>query len=244
MDCRTFRRLHLAFLDDTLPGADRTQMELHRDKCEECANHDARLRQTLLLARNIAPIEPSAGFQERLSQRLRSVEPDRRTVYVRSRPELYPLGSRNGGAGAFGISAMAVAACVILAVGMATYGEIVGLTPESAVKGSQRAASTAFMNGQLPDAAAGIRARGMVRSADRATSQNAAVRGYTLDMHNPSIGNPRDEIFLMLSADDDIDPAIVTSASVGLTVWPALMIPDDLPRAFREAGFSVAGMAH
>lgn len=71
MDCRSFRRNHVAFVDDTLPGVVLVQMERHRIECEACAAHDANVRRSLLLFRNNLPtIEPSADFSARLSARL------------------------------------------------------------------------------------------------------------------------------------------------------------------------------
>lgn len=71
MDCRSFRRHHLAFVDDTLPGILLVQMERHRQECERCAQRDAEVRRSLLLFRNHLPeIEPSEDFSARLSARL------------------------------------------------------------------------------------------------------------------------------------------------------------------------------
>jgi hypothetical protein len=241
MDCRTFRRLHLAFVDDTLPGADRAAMELHRGLCEDCARRDSLVRQSLLLARNVTPIEPSPDFMDRLQQRLQEVEPDRRTVYVRRRPELYPGHQRLGGAGAFGSAALAVAACALLAVGVmqmnddaAPFGPAANPAPAVAV--------------DVPDAmpvapASGSQAERTAEPAAASRRSPSLAQGYTLDMDISPVNDHVSAMMLMTAGDTDFDPAIMTSASVGLTVWPALMIPDDLPRAFREAGFSVAGMS-
>lgn len=71
MDCRIFRRQHLAFVDDTLPGIDLIQMERHRSECAACAQADAEVRRSLLLIRNNLPtIEPSPDFSARLARRL------------------------------------------------------------------------------------------------------------------------------------------------------------------------------
>ena len=72
MDCRTFRKKHLAFVDDTLPGVDLVEMQRHTLECETCATHDTKIRRALLLFRNIPPIEPSPGFHERLQARLQA----------------------------------------------------------------------------------------------------------------------------------------------------------------------------
>jgi anti-sigma factor RsiW len=70
MDCRTFHRKHLAYVDDTLPGIDVVAMRRHVRECERCARHDAKIRRALLLARNLPMIQPSADFQARLQARL------------------------------------------------------------------------------------------------------------------------------------------------------------------------------
>lgn len=71
MDCRTFRRQHVAFVDDTLPGVDVVQMERHRRECPACARHDAAIRRSLLVIRNNLPtIEPSPAFSQKLARRL------------------------------------------------------------------------------------------------------------------------------------------------------------------------------
>ena len=71
MDCRAFRSKHLAFVDDTLPGVDVVQMQVHLNDCVKCSAMDLAVRRSLLVVRNhLAPIEPSLDFTERLSARL------------------------------------------------------------------------------------------------------------------------------------------------------------------------------
>lgn len=70
MNCRNFRKLHVAFVDDTVSGCERAQMYDHLLRCSWCARHDARVRRSLLLVRNLPPIEPSADFRERLHSRV------------------------------------------------------------------------------------------------------------------------------------------------------------------------------
>ena len=71
MDCRAFRKKHLAFVDDTLPGVDIVQMQAHVTACARCAQMDLAVRRSLLVVRNhLSPIEPSSDFSERLSARL------------------------------------------------------------------------------------------------------------------------------------------------------------------------------
>ncbi len=70
MDCRDFQENHFAFVDDTLPGVELVGMQMHLNECEKCAKHDANVRRSLMLFRNLPSIEPSADFSVRLQQKL------------------------------------------------------------------------------------------------------------------------------------------------------------------------------
>lgn len=70
MNCRNFRKHHVAFVDDTVSGLERAQMHDHLVRCAWCARHDARVRRSLLLVRNLPPIEPSSDFRERIYGRV------------------------------------------------------------------------------------------------------------------------------------------------------------------------------
>jgi Putative zinc-finger len=70
MDCRSFKKKHLAYLDDTLPGFEVAAMQEHLRGCTICAQQDASVRRSLLVVRNLPPIRPSAGFADRLRHRL------------------------------------------------------------------------------------------------------------------------------------------------------------------------------
>jgi hypothetical protein len=74
MDCREFRDQHLSFVDDTLPGVELVRMQLHLNECEECSRHDATIRRSLMLFRNLPRIEPSPDFSKRLEMKLREVK--------------------------------------------------------------------------------------------------------------------------------------------------------------------------
>lgn len=71
MDCLEFRRHHLAYVDDTLPGDVLVAVERHRVECAECGAHDTLVRRSLLLARNLPTVELSDDFAARLEARLR-----------------------------------------------------------------------------------------------------------------------------------------------------------------------------
>jgi Putative zinc-finger len=70
MNCREFRRKHDAYVDDTLSGVDIDAMSRHLRLCERCAQLDTRIRRSLMLARNLPSIRPSADFGQRLQMRL------------------------------------------------------------------------------------------------------------------------------------------------------------------------------
>ena len=106
MDCRSFRNKHVAFVDDFLPGEEVVTMQRHLAECERCATHDANVRRSLLVFKNLPVVEPSADFYARLSARIESER------VASSRPS---LGARGPGIGTF----MSVAASLV-AVGYIT----------------------------------------------------------------------------------------------------------------------------
>lgn len=70
MDCKRFRKQHLAYLDDTLPGDEMGLAQQHVMRCDCCAAHDTLVRRSLIVARNLPALVPSERFQERLRARL------------------------------------------------------------------------------------------------------------------------------------------------------------------------------
>lgn len=70
MDCKSFRKQHLAYLDDTLPGDEMAAAQRHVMVCDGCAAHDTLVRRSLMVARSMPTLEPSADFQARLRARL------------------------------------------------------------------------------------------------------------------------------------------------------------------------------
>jgi hypothetical protein len=85
MDCREFRNKHVPFVDDVLPAYDMTAMERHRSACPRCSRQDTVVRRSLLLVRNLRPIEPSPEFMSRLNARLQELGPASRDDFVPSR---------------------------------------------------------------------------------------------------------------------------------------------------------------
>ena len=83
MDCKSFRKQHLAYLDDTMPGDEMAAAQHHVMVCDGCAAHDTLVRRSLMVARSMPMLEPSADFQARLRARLaycREVCRDERTA--------------------------------------------------------------------------------------------------------------------------------------------------------------------
>ena len=105
MDCRDFRKNHLAFVDNTMPDADLVAMQRHLAECEGCSRQDTAVRRGLLVFRNLPTIEPSPDFTQRLHSKLQHVQ------YAESRAQLY----RGPGVGAF-----LTAAAGVLGIGFLT----------------------------------------------------------------------------------------------------------------------------
>lgn len=88
MDCRTFHARHVGFVDDVLPGIEIVEMQRHIAECAPCARHDARIRRSLLVFRNMPAIQCSPGFTERISDRVRALNdapPPRPPILTQSR---------------------------------------------------------------------------------------------------------------------------------------------------------------
>lgn len=88
MHCREFRNKHVAFVDDLLPAVEMAAMRRHLNVCSGCARQDSQIRRSLLLVRNLRPIEASPEFMERLNVRIAELGPVSREDVVRSRPLL------------------------------------------------------------------------------------------------------------------------------------------------------------
>jgi Putative zinc-finger len=70
MDCRSFKKKHLSFVDDTLSGVETDAMREHLRVCLGCARQDAAVRRALLVLRNLPPVDVSPDFSGRLKQRI------------------------------------------------------------------------------------------------------------------------------------------------------------------------------
>lgn len=104
MDCRTFRSHHVGFVDDNLPGLQIVEMQRHIAECASCARHDASIRRSLLVFRNLPAIQCSADFGERLSEKIRAVRAEP-LAYARVGPSVARMAT-----GLLAAAALAVAA--------------------------------------------------------------------------------------------------------------------------------------
>ena len=176
MDCRTFHKNHVGYVDDTLSAVDTADMHAHAARCSWCAKHDTAVRRSLLIVRNLPTIEPSADFNSRLEARLRELGPPG----ISRRGMTAPTAS-------WGLHRLAAAAAAIAAIG--TLGlaslELLASPPELV----------------LPPVV-----------ATRPKPQPPPVANH----------------------------AIVTSASVGMPVWPTVLTVDQAPMDFVRAEFRQA----
>lgn len=114
MDCREFRNKHVAFVDDLLSAVQMDAMEQHRQVCSRCSRQDTSVRRSLLLVRNLPPIQPSPEFMARLNDRLQQLGPPGRTDSRSPRPFVSSLG-------AFAALAAGVAAVAYMAIETSHY---------------------------------------------------------------------------------------------------------------------------
>ena len=85
MDCREFRNKHVAFVDDLLSAVEMDAMQRHVTSCVRCSRHDTAIRRSLLLVRNLPPIQPSHDFVQRLNARLAQLGPAQRDDIIAPR---------------------------------------------------------------------------------------------------------------------------------------------------------------
>jgi hypothetical protein len=114
MDCREFGNKHVAFVDDLLPAFEMDAMQRHVSVCSSCSRQDTRIRRSLLVVRNLPPIEASPDFFNKLNARLAELGPDARTDVVARRNYF-------GSAASFAALAAGIAAVAYMAVETNNY---------------------------------------------------------------------------------------------------------------------------
>ena len=90
MDCKQFRENHSLYLDLRCSALEESEMREHLSVCSDCSRHDTRIRRSLLLVRNLPPVEVSPDFRARLDARLAMVRPFSGIAPRSSRP-LIPM---------------------------------------------------------------------------------------------------------------------------------------------------------
>lgn len=188
MDCREFRRNHVAFVDDLLPGIDLVRMQRHVIECGRCSHHDTMVRRALLVVRNLPRIEPSPGFSERLHTRIHGLGPlnhaARRSAV---RPKMGTFAALTTGMVAAGMVTMAamtwsassvrdiVLAPVVASIPASTHDETLSPIPAPAMVAS---------------ASTGIALWSTVMAAERAPLHFAAAEFRFANYRVPAAGTP------------------------------------------------------
>ena len=109
MDCREFQNKHVGFVDDLLPAVEMEAMQRHLAACSQCSRHNTAILRSLLLVRNLPPIEPSPEFMTRLNARLETMRSTPRVDLVAPRPYLPSVGAYAAlAAGILAVAYMAV----------------------------------------------------------------------------------------------------------------------------------------
>ena len=196
MDCRTFRKHHLAYLDDTLPGEQIAAAERHVFECAGCAAHDTAVRRSLLLARNLQQVELSSDFAERLAARLAEVRAGQYDVPTDGVP---------------------------LDDWAPTRAEMLRAVLSDTLGSRRRMAAIA----------AGLLA--LSYAGGQAIVRGGASRDVVLPPIAATPAKPLPPVFTPLAS-----PALVTSASTGIPVWPAALLADQAPAHLVESQLYVA----
>jgi len=108
MDCREFRNKHVAYVDDLLPAFEMDAMQRHLLSCSNCARQDTKIRRSLLIVRNLPPIQPSPEFISRLNARLAELGPESRVDRVSWRGSLNSVAFAALAAGIVAVAYLAV----------------------------------------------------------------------------------------------------------------------------------------
>ncbi len=138
MNCRSFRKMHVTYVDGLMDERQAAQMDAHLDECEHCARWNTAIRRGLLVARNLPAIQPSPDFMARLEMRLASADSLVRT------PTPIRAGYRKGVVRAAVAVAIAVSAVVMI---RANRAPVVPLAVPAPVTVAQSKTATSRHNG-------------------------------------------------------------------------------------------------
>lgn len=70
MNCRDFRKQHLAFTDGSLDESELMAMQAHIAECKCCDRYDTVVRRGLLVLKNLSTVEAAPDFLDRLNAKL------------------------------------------------------------------------------------------------------------------------------------------------------------------------------
>jgi hypothetical protein len=223
MDCSAFRRHHVAYVDDTLPGDLVVAAARHVAECPACARHDTGVRRSLLLARNlardVAPLECSDDFAARLEARLAAVRVECRAARRAGAspaddwtPSWWELASARVPAGLRARPAAAAAAAILALTAGATYHSAERETLQDA--GAIAAAMAPFGSPFSPPPAP-----------------------LAVAVEEPVFEPAGRDVLTWVTYEDDgragaVDAsALVAPAATGVPVWAATMLAGEAPAA-------------
>jgi len=124
--CRQFRRQHVEFVDGYLSDEAQRAGCAHLDECPVCARHDVQIRRSLMALQSLPMIEPSAGFRDRLYERI-----------ARDEFHSVPVPSRHI---RWGMTAAIVAASAVLLVAASSRPSVASRAVPVTAHASERAA--------------------------------------------------------------------------------------------------------
>ena len=254
MDCTDFRRHHLAYVDDTLPGDVLVAAERHRVECAACGAHDTLVRRSLLIAHNLPTIEPSADFSARLEARLRQAREVGRGAAAAGdvawngeswnearwsdAPWYARLVQDAGGWGR-----QAAAAAVVLAAVSAGY----------ALRGGREmvGGGAPTVPAAAPVAAAAGATAPVLGATALATFDSASRRRAATARRAASPRDTEDIIpaYIPLPAGVLEASALLGPTSAGIPVWPAALLAGEAPMQLRGVGVGgpsvrLVGLSH
>ena len=236
MDCREFRKLHFAYLDDTLPGDTMSVAQRHVMACDSCAAHDSMVRRSLMLVRNMSVIEPSAAFRQKMQARLDATRAEtQRDRPLTDRPLTdrpltdRPLTLMSDVNGDFDAKRNRSLRLVSDAPPVVQHDASPGFKVDREVKSSSRGGVKPPM--VLSAVAASVLMMGVILWRQSATTPSASTAGpATAAIVQPAIDTTLQPIHLT--------PEMVQAMSTGNPMWPAALMVDDAPAQLVNSEFT------